>query len=732
MSGDSPSYSPDIPLEDPKDDGLHRWKFAQGVADVVAGRAGPDPIVVGISGEWGEGKTTVLNFIAHALAAHEHIKVVRYNPWRFGGEDELLIGFFLGLSRSLGVSIETFSDKIRRKLSRHIQAVAAIVGKPEVGAAIHLLLRSPDVEEFKNRLESELAKTKRRVVVLIDDIDRLARDEVCAVFRLVKLTASFKYLSYVLAFDREMVSGVLSDRYGWGSDRHGSSFVDKIVQIPLRLPRAHSRDLDELCSRDITAALSASGIQLEERKWNEFAVAFTGTLEASIRTPRHSKVYANALMFALPILKGEVNPVDLMLLQGMSVFYPRVYKAVHDHRDLFLRSGLAVAFESEEKLNEQTQRVVEEACEGLSGDERVSILKLLKTVFPRVETAYGGATYGSDWGDVWSRDQRAASSDYFDRYFSLSIPDVDVPDADIDRVVAASSTARPEELESSLRNLITERNADVAIRKLRTRVTNLGDVSIANLIRAVASIGDRLPNPPPFMDPLTPSARAAILIGELLQGMTDASERIDLFTEVIGSRAPLPFALECFRWIKVNKEDIPDPKAFTPDDRATFGRVLAARIAEAVRREGKPIFVAFPEETRHMLAIWSGLGEPDEAAAHIESTLKSEPGLSTVFLRRYLPQVISEDDPVPRDGDFRREQYESIARILSPSIIADALVEHHGEAVFDPTDDGYFRDSPDDLQLAKQFMRIHQHVETHGSSEDLGEAGDAETDRSGQ
>ena len=133
-----------------------------------------------------------------------------------------------------------------------------------------------------------------------------------------------------------------------------------------------------------------------------------------------------------------------------------------------------------------------------------------------------------------------------------------------------------------------------------------------------------------------------------------------------------------------------------------------------------------------MLAIWAGLGEPGEAAAHIESTLKSEPGLSTVLLRRYLPQVVSEDDPVPRDGDFRREQYESIARILSPSIIADALVEHHGDAVFDPTDDGYFRDSPDDLQLAKQFMRIHQYVEAHGSSEDLGEAGDAETDRSSQ
>jgi hypothetical protein len=44
-------------------------------------------------------------------------------------------------------------------------------------------------------------------------------------------------------------------------------------------------------------------------------------------------------MFALPLLKGEVHPVDQTLLEGIRVFYPRLYMIIRDNPDMFLPDG---------------------------------------------------------------------------------------------------------------------------------------------------------------------------------------------------------------------------------------------------------------------------------------------------------------------------------------------------------------------------------------------------------
>jgi hypothetical protein len=60
-------YSADAPLLASTNDKFHRWPFAKRVARVIASRTDPESIVIGINGAWGEGKTTVFNFIEEAL-----------------------------------------------------------------------------------------------------------------------------------------------------------------------------------------------------------------------------------------------------------------------------------------------------------------------------------------------------------------------------------------------------------------------------------------------------------------------------------------------------------------------------------------------------------------------------------------------------------------------------------------------------------------------------------------
>src|SRR5690606_29774728 len=89
-------------------------------------------------------------------------------------------------------------------------------------------LSTVSLDELRSRIDRMLDESKRRLVVLVDDIDRLDRDETHAIFKLVKLSASFKRTSYVLAFDDEVVAAALGERYGEGGVKGGREFLEKI------------------------------------------------------------------------------------------------------------------------------------------------------------------------------------------------------------------------------------------------------------------------------------------------------------------------------------------------------------------------------------------------------------------------------------------------------------------------------------------------------------------------
>jgi predicted KAP-like P-loop ATPase len=283
------------------------------------------------------------------------------------------------------------------------------------------------------RLERILREEGKRIVVMIDDIDRLDRSETHAILKLVKLSASFSHTSYILALDDEMVAAALGERYGQGGVESGRSFLEKIVQVPLHLPPADQIELRKLTLTGVDAALETSGITLSEEQVQEFGHHFIAGLEPRIATPRHAKLFGNALTFALPLLKGEANPVDLILIEGVRIFYPKLYAGIRDNPEVFLRmpEGHGV----EEHRQRQTQ-LIEGALSGIGVQSIRAIRRgLIEPLFPRTSNM----GYGNDWDPIWAQQQRICSHEYFQRYFTYSVPPGDIGDGEVARFLDALS-----------------------------------------------------------------------------------------------------------------------------------------------------------------------------------------------------------------------------------------------------------------------------------------------------
>ncbi|MCB9829051.1 MAG: hypothetical protein H6806_04705 [Planctomycetes bacterium] len=170
--------------------------------------------VAGLNAKWGEGKTSVLNMVAVELARHPSALVLRFEPWQFRTSDELLPRFLEQLASTVrgpgGTRFRELARKIER-YARHLSGELSFLPKWLAVPAKALLhtgsrLLYPSLEQQKAEIARELSRRKTPVVVLIDDLDRLAPSESCEMLRLVRLIADFPFVRYLIAYDEEVVA----------------------------------------------------------------------------------------------------------------------------------------------------------------------------------------------------------------------------------------------------------------------------------------------------------------------------------------------------------------------------------------------------------------------------------------------------------------------------------------------------------------------------------------------
>lgn len=703
-------YLSDEPIESKVSDRFGRAAFAQRIAETISNRRDPSSIVVGLYGPWGDGKTSVLRMMEESLSTHEKVVTIRFNPWHFPTVEALLRGFFLNLSAALGQQ-PGLKDKAADLLASYGGMLSAIsfsiplvtVNPGEAAQKLGESLSKDDLETKKNKIDALLEEQGCRVVVLIDDIDRLDKDETNAIFKLVKLSASFKYTCYVLAFDDEVVAAALGERYGAGGAKAGREFLEKIIQVPLHLPPADRGALYSITMEGINHALDQACIDVNEEDTNHFHRYFIEGLERYISTPRVAKLYANALMFALPLVKDEVKIVDFMLIEGLRIFHPGLYMAIRDNPDLFLSNRSDYIYKSVEERKALIAELVETAMPTNTGEERERVLEsVLKPLFPAVQATI----FEKKPQDRWALEKRICSERHFRRYFVYGVPDYDVSDAQVLDIVNTFLVAG----QQTQRDLLVEyskRHAMPLLISSLSDISNMQDKSGAlRIATALARNGDLLPREQVMFQMGSTRSRAAFLISKLMLRIPE-NERYAAVEGLIQIASPLSFTLQCMRWFT----DSSDIFKVLPDSTHHSLFSCFGNLAHEANKE-EPIFQTMGKDAPGIYWYWEQGGYQEEIEASLRALFDREPDLLDEFLETYVGEAWEVGNRSPVRADLRVEQYTDIQKILSPDYIVRNLLERYGDELESPN--FYYRGAPA-LITAHQFLVLHeQHIGNSG------------------
>jgi KAP family P-loop domain len=705
-------YSGDQPISRRDQDRFGRWLFAERIARTLAERRDPSSLVIGIYGAWGDGKTSTLRLMRQALEHYPHVILVQFNPWHFESQDQLLRSFFSTLADSTGKSLPTRAEELGGILKRYgnllsILSLGAgpVTLSPGSGAAsLGEALSTVELDELRSRLERILLEVGKRVIVFVDDVDRLDRKEIQAVFKLVKLSAGFDQTSYVLAFDDEMVAAALGETYGGGGAEAGRRFLEKIVQVPLHLPPADPQALRQMTFEGVDAALRLGGIELTKPQVDAFVRHFIDGLEPQLHTPRQARLYGNVLAFALPILKGEVHPVDQMLIEGVRIFYPKLYELIRDNRQYFIarrNDGHGAAAAKQHAIE-----LINGALAGTGADQDRVTRRLLEVLFPRLKTLLGNYVYGKEWDDTWAREQRVCSEHYFDRYFRYAVPPGDLPDSRVAELVEVAG--RGVDLAAAQTRAIVDANGmGTLIRKLRQRETEIGAPAAANLALALAQHGSAVPRERQMLFSDWSFRQAAILIAHLVRQVPIAEERREVALSVVRSAGPLAFGVECFRWLRKSDDQNDAERILPVAVEQELGVALAERI-KAAAADG-PLYVTYGSDAPRLIWLWSAYGTPKEVGTYLKQQIEANPSTLDELLDVYVGEAWGLESGLPSRSDFERHAYDAITGLLDGQWIYEQLETRYG----DLSSASYHHSDgiPIARQIAEQFAVVHRQVQ---------------------
>lgn len=703
------SYSSDQPIASKAQDRFNRWPFAKRIAETLSARRDPSSLVIGVYGAWGEGKTSVLAMMREALASDPHIVTISFNPWHFGSDEHLLRSFFKTLAKALGKSVSTKLEKIGGLLDRYgaiLSAASVTVEgvKLDPGNAakgVGMALSAVELDTLKERIEQILHSAGKRVVVLIDDIDRLDRHEIQTIFKLVKLSANFECTSYVLAFDDQMVAEALGEKYGGGGIKAGRAFLEKIVQVPLNLPPADQLSLLTLTFEGIEGALKASGIDPPEEQVEKFVHRFTESIAPRLTTPRQANLYVNALTFALPIMKGEVDPIDQMFVEGIRVFYPKLYAAIRDHGADFLR--LYRSDRDGEAALKPVKELIDASLEETDPSLRKKIRELLDMLFPRLKSGHDG-----DWDSIWRQAKRICSDAYFERYFRYGVPADDISDVAVETFLAVLKDLDESQTVERFKELSTIHNSRRLIQKIR-RLEHAFSVDVATrLVIAVVRNGSRVRREKAMVLSDWTFMQAAILVAHVLKRVPEGDARETLARRALAEADPLPFAVECVKWMRRSKEDDESDRLLPDAVLSDLWALVARRIGTAGAQT--PLYETFGRDASVMYWIWNTYGGvAGEVAKHLQERFDANSAEVDQFLSMFVGTSWDLETGHPSRSEFDRDDYNKLASLIDPDVVLAKLRERFGSRLDRPRQH-HSVSTPLRDRFAEQFAFVHKAV----------------------
>ena len=327
------SFFDDEPLGETGTDELGYGSYAELLSHKILSSHFNKAFAIGINGKWGIGKTSFIDILRRNVTDESIIEII-FNPWNSNSPKAIIKDFF----ETVQESIRPYHSSLSRLLIQYSDKLVTLRNNTvtqSVQSTVSAITGFESINSLYQEINSSLVRINKKIVVYIDDLDRLDKDEIIEVIRLIRNTANFHNTFFIVAYDRNYVINALKQHNPYKQEE----FLEKIFQIEVTLPYFKKDILRNKLSRKLKEKLPESLHLTIEKEVIGTVSSVPVFLNEWLESIRDVTRLANALVLNLTKLNGEVDFNDLMRIELLRLKFPSIYELLFRKTSEFLETS---------------------------------------------------------------------------------------------------------------------------------------------------------------------------------------------------------------------------------------------------------------------------------------------------------------------------------------------------------------------------------------------------------
>jgi hypothetical protein len=310
--------------DEPTDlDTLGYERYATSIASKIGNHSPKNSsFALGINGQWGLGKSSFLKILRKKLPP-EAI-VIEFNPWARSGSESIIQGFFETLQETLSKYHSGIARSIMQYAEKLLYLNDGSLSKT-VFISASLITGNSSANTLHEDVNRAIKQINRQVIIIIDDLDRLDKDEIIEVIRLIRNTASFSNTFFIVAYDRVYLNEALRSHNAYKNVK----YLEKIFQLEISLPYFKKKILRDKFNENLQNILPERYRQLAAESDGIGLMIAKDYFADWIDNLRDVTRLSNQIALNISDILGEIDLKDFIKIELLRMKYPSVYMLLY-------------------------------------------------------------------------------------------------------------------------------------------------------------------------------------------------------------------------------------------------------------------------------------------------------------------------------------------------------------------------------------------------------------------
>ena len=279
---------------------LERDRIINQITNTIINCNIDEKFVMSLKGDWGSGKTTILNNVKKRLKKENIIFIDNFEPWVYENESVLLSAFFDIIMKNINCGFRI--NEINKFTKVYLKTIANNAGF----SLNDIFENNMNINRVKRIINNYLEANDKKIVLVLDNLERCSSEHILFILKMIHNLFDFKRILYILSYDEKSMKKHFEKKLDIDY-----SYLEKIIQLEFSVPKLDKNVLQNIINKCIVNYIEHSKVNIDENEIQKLVKIISN----EIKNLRDLKRIINSTFNSSFNNMDYLNSLDMLLIE---------------------------------------------------------------------------------------------------------------------------------------------------------------------------------------------------------------------------------------------------------------------------------------------------------------------------------------------------------------------------------------------------------------------------------